>query len=278
MIRRNIPLGSDSPVSWLLVKQTVHAQLSYDLAIAWGSLAIGPLFCDPQDDKHPFYRVRQEFLEAVRIHDDGWINWGEDPEIDPVYGRPYGFTEMPTQAAQRIWSDSIDRCEQISPFAGWIVASHFSWLQSKQDEDFKEWEAWIKQVDTERKVMLNKWLDQSPEHTEQLAERSLSWLQAFDWMSLWLCCYARLFEEDKMPEPMVIGGDVLDGKTEWPEIRFLPNGFNEAGHPILRVDPWPFVVDELKLSVDAEVLPLGVYQEIKKEDVSPRPISWILTS
>lgn len=277
MIRRNIPLGSDSPASWLLVKQTVHAQLSYDLAIAWGSEAIGPLFCDPQDDKHPLHRVRHEFLEAVRIHDDGWIAWGDNPEIDPAHGRPYGFTEMPTQAAQRIWSDSIERCRQIGPFAGTIVASHFSWLQSKKDEDFHEWEPWLKKVDADRTAMLDEWLAQSPAFTEELAERSLAWLQAFDWMSLWLCCYAPLNAEDRTPEPMIIGGDVFDGKTDWPEIRFIPQGISSDGKSVLRVDPWPFVEEELELSVEAGIMPAVDYTTVNQKDVSPSQASWRLT-
>lgn len=256
MIRRDVPWGSAAPESWLLISQTDHARLSLRLAEAWGGDAVPPIVCPSGEPDHPLAAVRREFLEAVDHHDDGWRDWRESPGIDPANGRPYSFTEMPPADAQRIWTDSIEACRGHGLLAGWMVASHFSALQSKRDGDYPEWVEWLSLVDRQRAEWLTKWLGQSADHTQGLAACCLAWLQALDWISLWLCCRCPAMPNDGDIEPLVIGGDT----TGWPEITFEPQGSIAAAEREVRVTPWPFAERCLRLVVEGRSVPVGDYR------------------
>ncbi len=281
MIRRNWPLGSEQPQRWQLIKQIEHARLSFELAKAWGNENVSPLLCSQEEESHPLYPARQEFIKAVLHHDDGWSSWGNDSEIDPEHGRPYSFTEMPTEASQRIWSESIRLCKAIGPLASWVVASHFSALQSKQDDDYPQWTAWLETVDADRKKALALWREQSETHTEQLANHCLDWLQAFDWMSLWLCCQCPAKQHDAIGSPLVVGGKKaigwkgLGASTGWPEIIFMPiKEMTAEGERILKVSPWPFATEELPLEIGAESVAIGNYQAIEEKDKGSQNLAW----
>lgn len=269
MIRRDWPLGKEKPENWLLIKQTVHARLSLELAQAWGGAAVPPVFCADDELDHPLAPSRQEFLQAVLHHDDGWQEWGEQPHIDPKRHRPYGFTEMPTVDSQRIWSDSIRQCVELGPLAGWVVASHFSALQSKLDDDYTAWIDWLRPVDAERAGWLAEWIAQSDSHTEPLAQQSLGWLQAFDWMSLWLCCQCPVAAADALCEPLVVGGDSLGGMTGWSEITFTPLVARTAEDwQQVRVSPWPFAVEQVLLEAEADLVPARHYETAADSSVT----------
>ncbi len=248
MIRRALPLGAESPQRWLLISQPDHARLSFELAKAWGGADVEPLVGAADDAGHPLAAVREEFLEAVRRHDDGWI--GYRPLVDIASGLPLPFTEMPADASQAIWNGSIDACREIGPLAGWVVASHFHALQAKHDADHAQWEAWLAAVELRRAAWLAEWLGASPQHTESLADRCLAWLQAFDWMSLWLCCVCPVARDDAMPEPLVVGSEA----TGWPTIRFTPRRKPDVGPRRVSVTPWPFGSASVELSVGSRTI------------------------
>ncbi|QDT70593.1 hypothetical protein MalM25_35430 [Planctomycetes bacterium MalM25] len=236
MIRRDWPRGAEPAERWYLISQVEHARLSHQLAAAWT-----PSFLPSH--------VREEFLAAVLHHDDGWLGWDAEPLIDPEHGRPSAFTEMPPAEAQRIWSDSIDACRAIGPLAGWVVASHFTELQSKPDEDYAEWVDWLELVRERRDAWLAEWLDASEQNTPELADRCLAWLQALDWLSLWLCCLCPAEKEDQPIEPLVIGGEA-NPRLAWTAVTFTPHV--RGG---MRVTPWPFVEPCLDIRIDASVAP-----------------------
>jgi len=254
VIRRDRPLGAATPERWVLVSQPEHARVSGELARLWGGENEAPLVCSPDEAGHPLAAIRHELIAAIDHHDDGWIGWSDAPAVDPESGRPYSFTEMPTGDAQRIWSRSIQACRAIGPLAGWVVASHFYALQSKRDDDYHEWEPWLAGVDVQRAEWLAAWSAEAPErHTPELAHRCLARLQAFDWISLWLCCRQAALPGDRPPpEPLVVGDD----PTGWPPIRFEPA---PVGEP-LRVSPWPLATPELELSLAGRSIPVGVYR------------------
>lgn len=257
MIRRDMPWGSLAPESWLLIAQTDHARLSLRLAEAWGGDAVPPLVCPPDLPDHPLAATRREFLEAVDHHDEGWQEWDSSPGIDPASGRPYSFTEMPVPDVQRIWDESIAACRRHGLLAGWVAAAHFSKLQSKRDGDYPEWVDWLSRVDQQREVWLRQWLQQSPAHTKELADRCLAWLQALDWISLWLCCRCPVLTRDADIDPLTIGGDA----TGWPEIVFTPDGtLRRNGEGLLRVAPWPFVEAGVRIDVKALSIPIDDFR------------------
>lgn len=269
MIRRDWPLGADQPQRWVLIPQTEHARLSGELARAWGSGAAPPIVCPADEPGHPLAGVRDEFLAAALHHDDGWLGWSDAPAIDPEHGRPVGFTEMPPPEAQRIWSESIDACRAIGPLAGWVVAAHFSALQSKRDDDYHLWVDWLAEVDARREGWLAEWLGSSEHHTPGLADRCLAWLQSLDWISLWLCCVCPVLPKDAAPhKPLLVGGD----QTGWPEVAFTPQG------DTIRVSPWPFAAAGLTLSVAARSVPAQPTRPGEPADEQPAPITWRLAA
>lgn len=232
MIRRDWPLGITEPERWVLIGQQAHARLSCELAAAWGGQHVPPLVCPPDEADHPLVGVRRELLDAILHHDDGWADWLESPRIDPEHDRPYSFTEMPPAEAQKIWRDSIDACRAIGPLAGWVVASHFSALQAKREGDHSEWDDWLRRIESQRAEWFAEWCSASEYHSQELADQCLAWLQAFDWISLWLCLRGPSLVGDSTPaEPLTVGG----GKTGWATVVFTPH----AGSPVIRVDPWP---------------------------------------
>ena len=252
MIRRDWPLGAptagtQTPSRWLLIPQPEHARLSWEFARSWGSETCEPIIC-PDGVGHPLASVREELLLAIKEHDAGWIGYIDHPEIDSKTGEPLNFTEMPPRLAQQLWDDSIDACRRIGSLAGWVVASHFASLQSKPDENQAEWKTWLDRINQSREEDLSVWLKSDTQNTLQLAKQSLKWLQAFDWISLWLCCYAPLHQDDPVCEPL----EVRSPDTGEETIVFTPiTNDRTPGASRIIVDPWPFRTGSLQLKVEA---------------------------
>src|SRR5690606_1098412 len=106
MLRRDLPL-SDTPERWLLISQIEHARISGELARAWGNTEVAAVIA-PQGAADAQRRaIRDEWLAAVRHHDDGWAGPEADPAVDQVLGRPYSFLDMPREESLGVWRDSI---------------------------------------------------------------------------------------------------------------------------------------------------------------------------
>ncbi len=256
MIRRDQPLG-DSPSHWLLISQVEHARLSHQLAAAWR----GPLIEGPDS-------ARQEFLAAVLHHDDGWIEWQATPKLDPQYGRPYSFTEMPPAEAQAIWSRSVDACAELGPLAGWVVASHFIDLQSKQDDDFSDWARWLGEQDRRRSAWLAEWMSDSRQNSQAVADRCLFLLQTFDWLSLWLCCKAAVVDQDPL-ERLTLEDQAHD---------FGPWRFSAVSAGRLQASPWPFSKESISLRATATRVAAQQYSSAGDMQHEPQALSWSLTA
>lgn len=263
MIRRDWPL-TDNPGHWLLIPQEEHARLSEKLAAAWRLPGIGDLFEGTRTNP-------EEVVQAIRLHDRGWRDWDAAPGIDPSHARPYGFTEMPPQDAQRIWTESIHACRELGPLAGWMAAGHFIHLQSKQDEDDPAWRSWLERHERLREEWLAEWLHQDARHTERLANHALLLLQAFDWISLWICCRAPLTSGD--PEE---GMDLADARFGFGPFRCTAT---LAG---VSVAPWPLgrLPEGLELSVDAMIAPVRAYRGADEllESATPGRYTWTLAA
>lgn len=269
MIRRSLPLAArgaeEHPQSWLMISQIEHARVSHQLASEWrGLLADAP----PP--------VRDEVLAAILHHDDGWADWERTPKIDPDHGRPYGFTEMPPAEAQAIWTGSIDVCRRIGPLAGWVVASHFIELQDKQDDDYHDWKPWLAASRRLSDGWLAAWQAADPSHTRALAEDCVRVLQAFDWLSLWLCCRAPVWVGSEPSETLDFGAD--EGPIE--AVTFTPNEQPPAQGelPAIGVAPWPFASDRVRVEVESTAVSAGRYlnfQEVLRE-AQPIPNGWTL--
>lgn len=240
MIRRNFPLSKDDE-HWLLISQQEHARISHQLAAAWDPAL---LFAGEVRE-----RVYADLLAGILHHDDGWAEWWSSPQMDRAQGRPYGFTEMPVAAAQRLWSLSVDACAEIGPLPGCVVASHFIALQSDQDADFELWQPWLEKQEFQRFERLQQWKKESPQNTDALAERCVYLLQTFDWLSLWICCRCPVSaEEVTSAEPLTLGGS----EHSFGPLKFTPaaTAERETACPVV-VEPWPFTTGSIEIAAEA---------------------------
>ncbi len=98
--------------SWQLVRQPDHADLSGQLAEAWG----GGDFARPR----PLSSV---VLGAYR-HDDGWAVFDRRPAWDTAKRQPLNFLDIPIRAHVAFYSACIEVVAQEDPYAGVLVSMH----------------------------------------------------------------------------------------------------------------------------------------------------------
>lgn len=251
-IRRN-QTAADGGQQWLLISQLEHARISGELASAWHADA----FATPA--------VREQIIEMVFHHDDGWLEWERSPGVDPAEGRPRTFTEMPHSLALPIWRKSIEVCETIGPLAALTVAAHFSHLLRQSEtpstppatpaercdelvapncdasQQASPAKLWLEEFDARRQGWFSAWQQQDPQrHTAQVAADALTLLQLWDRISLWLCCSdpTEAFEIEALHEPVTM----------------IPIS---TGHA--RIRPWPLSIDVYRPSVEAVAVPVAFY-------------------
>lgn len=170
MIRRELKLTDDSPI-WLLVSQVDHARMSGELVRNW----------------------REEFspdvVDAIAHHDDGWVDWDDEPKMNPTVGASYSFLEMPLEESLVIWDRSIAAARKFGPLGGWIVAGHFYNLLADSDHAKDPPAiAWLTAKRKVRTAWLDEWIRADPSHTLEYAKSAQQMLLTADLFSLWLCC------------------------------------------------------------------------------------------
>lgn len=259
MIRRDILLP-DGVMRWLLVSQIEHARLSCQLAQHCLS-HFGQAFAEDTDPS-ALQSVRDELLQAIRCHDDGWADWEAQPRFDPQLRRPLSFRELPLCEALANWEGSIRSAADVGPLAAWTVAGHFAALleDSEKEHDEAQETRWLVQIAEQRTGWLADWQMLNPDvHTTQLAEEALQWLQAFDLLSLWLCCVCPA------------GGELV---PHWPDgYRIGPGtSLDMRLHPVhaaaesperiaVTVDLWRFDLPMLDIEATAHVVPAREYRD-----------------
>lgn len=241
---------------WLIISQIDHARLAGALAAHWGSEFVAPL---PRPDL---------LIPAVENHDDGWKEWEQQPRVDRATGRPRNFTEMPLVEATAIWTRSIDRCAQSSAMGGVWVSLHFCWLARRASADDPAEAGAIErfldlQAALQRSLRMQVESEFPGGELDALIDRGFRFLQAFDSMSLWLCC----------------------GEPTRPMTATLPDQEPLTFQPIdsrrIRVHPYPFSAPMLELHVPARRIPARRYEDDRqlREALSrsqPEQLGWVL--
>lgn len=240
MIRRD-EIASDQSKSWLLIPQIEHARLSGLLAEHWVASTSGPL------------EPRNELIDAIDHHDDGWAAWDRRPDCDPQSGRPLEFTEMPLAESLGIWQQSIELAAARGDLQAYLVSGHFSallrgatprWQASKFGSTLAT--QFLDEQNQRRMEWLASWISTaSDRHTPEIAARGLAWLQFFDGLSLWFCCAAR-------HHPQVF--DPPDGRS------FTITPIQEAVGQFTAA-PWPLDVTELEWSIPARRIAVAHYAD-----------------
>ena len=250
MIRRTIKLDDNSS-AWLLIPQPTHARIAYELACSWG--------CSPVTTP----QFAEILLPTLLCHDDGWHDWERKPDVESRSGKPYSFTEMIPEDAQRIWEASIRACRKLGPLAQYLVASHFIFLCGRGDSAATSGAIqFSREYGRRADDWLAAWQKESPAtNTTEAAHTVLSYLQMFDFLSLWFCCT----EQNEPYQCKTPDGCRLEFKRT-PE-----------GH--IHVQPWPWHVSQVNLRLTARLVPARRYQdgnELAGVESHERNLTWIM--
>lgn len=264
MIRREVQLVGAS-LEWLLISQVEHARLSGELAARCLDQ-----FGEPGGSLDA---VRQELLQAIFHHDDGWAEWETSPQLD-ASGRPLSFMEVASDDALGIWDRSIRAAERFGNLAAWAVAGHFSALLATVGEHSNDPAAreWLRDTAARRTDWFGRWHSSNPSvHTAKIAGEALKWVQLFDLLSLWPCSqYAVLGELNaKPPAPFPTASD-------WIVVREIRPGMSTSR---IVFDPWPFDEREIILNAKAQLAPVGHYSTSQQLIGACHPFvaEWVLT-
>ena len=251
MIRREV-VFSDGVPQWLLISQVEHARLSGTLAEScldqFGESA-------PGGERQSLDAVRQELLQAIIHHDDGWQAWEANPPLDKDKGRPLSFDEVPPQNAFEIWTASALAASEFGDLAAWAVASHFSAILATSEHHLADTKAksWLSATTERRSEWFARWHSRNERvHTSQLAGEALKWLQLFDILSLWPCMLYPVASE-------IIKDIPASFRTadDWILVRELRPA-SEACRQIA-FDPWPFQQRRVSMEAAARLVPVREY-------------------
>ncbi|MGN6189533.1 MAG: DUF3891 family protein [Conexibacter sp.] len=226
-------LVRDAGDAWQIVLQPDHADLSAQLAEAWG----GHGFARPE----PYAPL----VCAARCHDDGWAVWEQRPRLDGD-GAPQSFMSVPAPIHLAFYRAGVECVAAEDPAAGLLVSMHMSGLYRQRydvmpspprtlpDEDRDLVDAFVQQEE-DRQVALRRMLDAD----EAWRWTSYALLQVFDVVSLY---FGLADVEVGVPGacegvPTTIGAEPV-------RIAIEP-----LGPWRVRFDPYPFATDQVALTL-----------------------------
>lgn len=105
-------LVRDRGETWQLVRQPDHADLSGQLAGAWGGAAVESL------------RNGASLALAATRHDDGWAVFDRRPAWDPDKEQPRNFLDVPIGSHLAFYRACIQVVTDEDPYAGLMVSMH----------------------------------------------------------------------------------------------------------------------------------------------------------
>ena len=259
-ILRDMPLD-DGRQGLVLLSQVEHARIAGEIAAAWGGPHVEPIV------------PRAEIVDAVFHHDDGWSEWERHPDVDPITGNPYAFTDMPGNVKFAIWRKSIAAALALGPLPAAVVARHFIGLERGTNR----WQETGGYTDSDARefiecytALADQWIDQwsreSPSNTESIARRGREWLQWFDVLSLWLC-----MSERRVPQR-------FDAPSTG-AITMQPQATITSSSACIVVDPWPFQRQAIRLKIEGQHVHRRRYRDaadLANEAVAQVQLCWNL--
>ena len=120
-----------------LVHQPDHARLAGYLAAHWGN---SDGFAQPghfagSTDSHS---LRQEVVQAIAEHDNGWWEWEAAPAIDPADGLPLDLPDVAkrrSDAGLERWRKGVPRLADEHPYVALLISMHAYWLYAFAFDD-----------------------------------------------------------------------------------------------------------------------------------------------
>jgi hypothetical protein len=230
--RENDPSGT------YLIPQTSHAWLAWQIAGHWGNRS----FARPSP--------RAETLAAVLLHDCGWSDYDEAPEID-ADGRPRTFDRMAASEHLAIWRTSIARSAQYSRYSGLLVASHFAAMADRKLADLLDHGSnadarLTRSFTAEMERLEDSWLEElsaDPRYAPALSgparETNARLLDTCDRISVYLCA--------SLPSPFEVWAQNAAGNTE-------VVSFDTVDRTTWRVHPWPLQGERMQIHCEGKRL------------------------
>lgn len=96
----------------IAVAQPEHGRMCGALGRAWGNREFGEVI------------PREQVCRAAEHHDDSWLDWEEQPTLDPHTGLPHTFDTAPYRVHLRIHSTWSHALAERDPYEGLIVSLH----------------------------------------------------------------------------------------------------------------------------------------------------------
>jgi hypothetical protein len=95
-----------------VITQPDHARFAGELVRLWRA------------DGLPDHPRREEFLLAVREHDNGWREADSAPRVDAATGRPVDFLAFPPAERREVWRRGTARYAATHPYAALLITEH----------------------------------------------------------------------------------------------------------------------------------------------------------
>jgi uncharacterized protein DUF3891 len=211
----------------IAIGQPSHAWLSGQLARAWGNERFGSL--DP----------REEVCLAAEQHDVGMATWDAAPTLNRDTGLPHSFMEMPLETHVELWSRAWELALPQSRYAALLVSMHGTALYELRDLD---------RLDERQAELVRGYLDEQRRVQARLLEalgqppgvaRNQRLIWTWDAFSLALCLDWPPYTLSAVP---AAGGGAVDVEL------------TSAGERTVRVDPWPFADETVRVRTEGRVL------------------------
>ncbi len=239
-------LVRDRGESWQLVRQPDHADLSGQLARAWGGDAVEPL------------RSSISLALAATRHDDGWAVYDRRPAWDPEKGRPRNFLDVPVGCHLAFYRACVEVVTEEDAYAGLMVSMHAAGIYtgrygtqpSLSLTHAGRHEGEIKAFVAEQEASRGARVAALGVADEELWG-NYKLLQVFDRLSLLLC-----LEEWESSDATshALGPCPLDYAGAEAELEITP-----LGPWRVRLDPYPFATSPARFTLVRKVLLKGPY-------------------
>ncbi|MBV9385910.1 MAG: DUF3891 family protein [Chroococcidiopsidaceae cyanobacterium CP_BM_ER_R8_30] len=231
-------LHRKSPEGLICITQPLHAQVSGQLARAWGN----------EDFGH--FVPSQEVCVAAEQHDIGWLWWEAAPTLNPHSGYPHQFTELPTEVHVGIWVGAKQLALPLGRYVALLVSMHGTGLY----ERFTRWQNSPKAIQIVQDFLKREYTFQSqliaslrndsyyaPYVMPEVIGRNRQLVAIWDALSIILC-------QGFQGEQQVNQVPTASGATKLTLTAEEDNPFQIA------VSPWPFQQTQVTLTYEGHLL------------------------
>ncbi len=236
----------------LLIRQVDHSALSGEFTRHWGN--------DRFERPEPLDPVAL----ASAMHDEGWREKDEEPLHDLHRKAPMHWRDIEVAHHVVFYAEGINRVAARDPYAGLLASMHGAGIYTRRygtyqvkmsrlhEAERSVIEAFVSEQEALQAALRRRVWDPAQRRSE--FERRLwtqyEWMQIWDRLSLFVCLNDLAQEaEDRLgPTPVATGGPALDLHVR------------AVGGGVVTVDPYPFDVAALDVTVPARTIPDRPYE------------------